>query len=199
LGCLAKFVANLDGRDMIAAMRLFLLALFGVLTIGPAHADQTDPRLDRLFENLRTGEGEDAETLVAEIQAIWSESQSDTVDLLSARAADAAAAGEKDLAASLLDHAIGLSPSFMQAYALRGSLRVSEGDQPGALSDFYRAIELEPRQFDVRIALGELAAAAGDKRAAYDHFQKALEWNPHEPHARARAASLRSAIDGSEI
>jgi tetratricopeptide (TPR) repeat protein len=184
---------------MIAAMRLFLIGLFASTAFGPAYADQTDPRLDRLFENLRTGEGEDAETIVAEIQAIWSDSQSDTVDLLGARAADAAAAGERDLATSLLDHAIGLSPSFMQAYALRGSLRLAEGDQPGALADFHRAIALEPRQFDVSIALGELAAAAGDKRAAYQHFQNALEWNPHESHARARAASLRPAIDGSEI
>ena len=184
---------------MIAAMRLFLLAILGATSFGPVYADQTDPRLDRLFENLRSGEGDDAQTIVAEIQAIWSDSQSDTVDLLSARASDAAAAGERDLAASLLDHAIGLSPSFMQAYALRGSLRLADGDQPGAIADFYRAIELEPRQFDVRIALGDLAAAAGDKRAAYDHFQKALEWNPHEPHARARAAALRSAIEGSEI
>lgn len=184
---------------MIEAMRLFLLILFGLAASGPANADQTDPRLDRLFENLRTGEGDEAETIIAEIQTIWSDSQSDTVDLLSARAEDAAAAGQRDLAASLLDHAIGLSPSFMQAYALRGSLRLADGDQAGALADFYRAIELEPRQFDVRIALGEIAAAAGDKRAAYDHFQKALEWNPHEEHARARAAGLRPAIDGSEI
>jgi len=179
-------------------MRLILFAIL-CLAAAPAAADQTDPRLDRLFQSLRTGAGGEAGAVAEMIQSIWNDSQSDTVDLLFARALAAQAAGERELAIALLDHAVGLAPSFMQAHALRGSLRLSAGDEAGALGDFMRAIELEPRQYDVRIALAEIMAANGDKRGAFEMLQKALEWNPHEAYALERARRLQAEINGSEI
>ena len=181
-------------------MRADYLALFASLAAATtASADQTDRRLDPLFEALRTGDGRSAEATAQQIQEIWRDSQSDTVDLLYARAEAATEAGHYDLAAALLDHAIGLSPSFAQAYALRGSVRLGAEDQVGAIADFTRAVDLEPRQFEARIALAEMMLASGDKRDAYDMLQKALEWNPHEQHARQRAAKLRDELDGQEI
>jgi tetratricopeptide (TPR) repeat protein len=182
-------------------MRLFLLPFLGALTVsaGPACADQTDARLDTLFEQLRTGDAADAEAVAAEIDAIWTDSASDTVDLLIGRALGSLEGGEVDLAKALLDHAVGLSPHFAQGYALRGAARSASDDQAGAIEDFSRAIELEPRHFEARIALAEIMLAGGDARGAYDMLQKALEWNPHEPHARERARTLRQKLDGREI
>lgn len=182
-------------------MRLFLFAFLGILAVsaGPASADQTDARLDALFEQLRTGDGEDAETIAAQIDALWTDSASDTVDLLIERALSGLETRNFDLAEALLDHAIGLSPHFAQGYALRGAARSALEDQAGAIADFSRAIELEPRHFEARIALAEIMLAGGDTRGAYDMLQKALEWNPHEPHARERARTLRQRLDGQEI
>ncbi len=181
-------------------MRAVLLALL-MATASPAGAlaDQTDARLDPLFEELRTGDGSGAEATVARIQEIWADAESDTVDLLFRRANASAEAGQYDLAAALLDHAIGLSPSFAQAYALRGAVRLTTNDQAGSIADFSKAVELEPRQFDASIALAEIILASGDKRGAYDMLQKALEWNPHEEHARERAKKLRDELNGQEI
>jgi len=182
------------------SMRTVFIAFFSATTaIGTAAADQTDVRLDDLFEELRTGDGVSAEATVERIQEIWRDSQSDTVDLLYNRAEAAITAENTDLAAALLDHAIGLTPSFAQAYALRGAVRLKLDDQSGSIADFTRAIELEPRQFEAAIALAEFALAGGDKRGAYSLFQKALEWNPHEPHARNRAKMLRDQLNGQEI
>ncbi len=182
-------------------MRLFLLVFLGFLanSAGPVLADQTDARLDALFEQLRAGDGEDAEAVAAEIDGIWTDSQSDTVDLLVTRALAGLEAQNFDLAEALLDHAVGLSPNFAQGYALRGAARSASDDQMGAIADFTRAIELEPRHFEARIALAEVMFAGGDERGAYDMLQKALEWNPHEPHARERARMLRQKLDGREI
>jgi tetratricopeptide (TPR) repeat protein len=176
-----------------------LVLLTGLALAGPAMADQTDPRLDVLFEELRTGDGSDAEGAVGRIQSIWADSQSDTVDLLVERATSAIEGDRFDLAAALLDHAIGLAPSFAQAYALRGSVRLSSDNAAGAIEDFTRAVDLETRHFDARIALAEIMLASGDKRGAYDMLQRALEWNPHEPHARNRARKLREELNGQEI
>lgn len=181
-------------------MRLFLLnfALAAGL-IQPAAADQTDSRLDPLFEELRAGGASDAEALVRQIVDIWSDSQSDTVDLLFARAEESLEAEKIELAIALLDHAIGLAPSFAQAYALRGAARLASDDMAGAIGDFTRTIELEPRQFEARIALAEILLAGGDRAAASAMLQKALEWNPHEEYARERARKLREELDGQEI
>jgi len=185
---------------MIMPMRASLFAIFAVLAVpSAALADQTDTRLDPLFEELRTGDARDADATVERIQAIWADSQSDTVDVLYERASAAAAAGALDLASALLDHALGLSPGFAQAYALRGAVRLRAENQAGSIADFSRAIELEPRQFEARVALAEIMLAGGDKRGAYDMFQKALEWNPHEAHARDRARKLLEQLNGQEI
>jgi len=181
-------------------MRSCFWAIFLLLPVSaPAYADQTDPRLDQLFEELRTGDARDADASAARIEEIWSDSQSDTVDLLYQRAVAAADAGEFGLAAALLDTATGLSPSFAQAYVVRGAIRLRLDDQPGSVEDFTRAIELEPRHFGARIALAEIMLAGGDERSAYEMLQRALEWNPHEQHARERARKLRNRLDGQEI
>ncbi|MEZ5891638.1 MAG: tetratricopeptide repeat protein [Parvularculaceae bacterium] len=182
--------------------RPFFFVLTGVLAalaFGPAAADQTDPRLDLLFEELRTGEAARAEENIARIIDIWSDSQSDTVDLLFERAEAAADNGAPDLAMALLDHVIGLAPHFSQGYALRGSLRLAAGDRDGAIEDFSTVLELEPRQFIVSSTLAEILLSNGAKREANEMFQKALEWNPHDEHAINRARALRREIDGQEI
>lgn len=181
-------------------MRLFPLTVFAFLAaFSGASADQTDPRLDSLFAELRTGDAYSAEETTGRIVEIWSDSQSDTVDLLFARAEESAAGGEFDLAVALLDHVVGLAPHFAQGYAMRGMIRLSQDDQEGAIADFSQVLDLEPRQFEVRMALAEILLANKAKRDAYDMYQKALEWNPHDEHARRRARSLRRELDGQEI
>ncbi|MEX6634407.1 tetratricopeptide repeat protein [Hyphococcus lacteus] len=185
-------------------MRMRLCALFSsflltVFAAVPAFADQTDPRLDHLFEELRVGDAIRAEENVSRIIEIWTDAQSDTVDLLYVRAELSANNGAFDLSLTLLDHIVGLAPNFAQSYALRGSVRLTQNDRAGAIEDFSRALELEPRQFVVRTTLAEILLAGGAKREAYDMFQKALEWNPHDENARDRARQLRREIDGQEI
>ncbi|WP_411818481.1 tetratricopeptide repeat protein [Hyphococcus sp. DH-69] len=185
-------------------MRTRICALFSGLFLAvfaafPALADQTDPRLDSLFEELRVGDAIRAEENVARIIEIWADSQSDTVDLLYQRAELSANNGAFDLSIALLDHIIGLAPNFAQSYALRGTVRLTQEDRAGAIEDFSRALELEPRHFLVRVTLAEILLAGGSKREAYEMFQKALEWNPHDENARDRARYLRREIDGQEI
>lgn len=178
---------------------LFCAILLGFTATLPAAADQTDPRLDGLFEELRVGDAIRAEENIARIIDIWSDSQSDTVDLLYARAELSANEGIFDLAHLLLDHVIGLAPNFAQGYALRGAVRLAQDDRAGAIEDFSKTLELEPRHFEVRTTLAEILLAGGDKYDAYDMFQKVLEWNPHDENARQRARVLRRELDGQEI
>lgn len=162
-------------------------------------ADQTDPRLDLLFEELRTGDAVRAEENVARIREIWATSGSDTVNLLYERAEHAFGLAEYDLALTLAGHVIGLSPNFSQGYALRGSIRLAADDRAGAIDDFSKTLELEPRHFEVRIILARILQANGALFDAYQMYQKVLEWNPHDDAARQQSRRLRRDIDGQEI
>ena len=181
-------------------MRFFLAILLSFVgVLGAASADQTDTRLDGLFEELRTGDTIRAEETIDRILAIWARAESDTVNLLYDRAKQSLDAGEVELALALLDHVVGLAPNFSQGYALRGVVLLSMDETGRALDDFDSVLRLEPRQFEVRIALAEIMLSGGDKRGAYEMLQKALEWNPHEDHARQRARALRRELEGQEI
>ncbi len=181
-------------------MRLLFCAisLFAAFA-APAAADQTDPRLDMLFEELRVGDAVSADENVQRIVEIWSDSSSDTVDLLYGRAEASIDIGELGLASALLDHVVGLAPNFAQGYALRGSVRLAQEERRGAMEDFSRALELEPRHFEVRMMLAGVLQAADEKRDAYEMYQKVLEWNPHDERAIQRARALRRELDGQEI
>ena len=178
-----------------------LLCVLSGLTVlaSTAAADQTDPRLDMLFEELRVGDAVRAEENVQRIVEIWSDASSDTVDLLYARAEASISGGELGLASALLDHVVGLAPNFAQGYALRGSVRLAQDEHKGAIEDFSRALELEPRHFEVRMMLAGVLHAADEKRDAYEMYQKVLEWNPHDERAIQRARALRRELDGQEI
>ncbi len=178
---------------------LILAAVVAASPFAAASADQTDPRLDLLFEELRTGEATRAEENVARIIEIWSDASSDTVDLLYDRAQQSLDADNQDLALALLDHVVGLAPNFAQGYALRGAVRLTSDDQAGAIEDFSKVLELEPRHFEVREALANILLASNAKPEAYDMFQKALEWNPHDENIRRRARALRRELEGQEI
>lgn len=178
-----------------------IIGIFSILlglTVSAA-ADQTDPRLDLLFEELRTGDAVRAEENVARILDIWADADSDTIDLLYSRAVATSAQGNHDLALMLLDHVVGMSPSFAQGYALRGDVRLASGDRAGAIRDYSKVLELEPRHFEVRAILGGLYLASGDKRFAYEMYQGFLEWNPHDENVRRATRALRRELDGQEI
>ena len=177
---------------------LIIFSAFAALW-GVAAADHRDPQLDALFEELRQGPAEDADGTIRRIMAIWADSDSDTVDLLYARAVQCVTDNDWALATALLDHAIGLSPNFAQAYVLRGVARNGGEDTNGASHDFLKSIELEPRHFAARMYLAEIAYRDGDKMAAYDMYQEVLRWNPHEPLAVERARALRDAMDRQDI
>lgn len=180
----------------VAAVVAFIGCVSGA---SPALADQYDARLDPLFAELQAGPAADAGARLTEIQRIWADSPSDTVDLLYARAMAGVDAGESRIAIDLLDHAIALAPHFAEAYVLRGALRRANADIPGATGDLSMAVALEPRHFLAHRMLAELCVLRGDKRGAYDHLQRALAANPHDASALAEVRRLARDVDGQDI
>ena len=130
-------------------MRLVLSALIAVLSVSSAAADQTDPRLDALFDALRapSGTAAEAEATQDRIEAIWYAPPETGIGLLFDRAVEALNAENPGLALTLLAHVNGLAPSYAEGWVLSGHAHSRSGDTGAAARAYAEAVRLEPRHF----------------------------------------------------
>lgn len=166
----------------------------------PSPEERQARDMSRLFDKLASAEDErEAQTAAAAILRRWSQSGSDTIDLLAARALAAEAAGAPKLAKALLDYVVALSPNWPEGFVRRARVMAAEGDVGGALADLETAARLEPKRFDALEALGTLAEKAGDKKRALDAFRKALALSPRNESVHKSEERLRIEVEGRDI
>lgn len=156
--------------------------------------------LARLFDRMRDADDErESQSAGAAILRHWSQSGSDTVDLLAARALAAEVAGAPSLARALLDYVVALSPNWPEGFVRRARVMASEGDVSGALADLETAARLEPKRFDALEALAALSEKAGDKKRALGAYRKALEIEPRNETVHKNEERLRIEVEGRDI
>lgn len=183
-------------------MRIWIAFLLFILTMaaGPAQADQSDPRLDRLFLQLaKATTPPEAQGVQKEIQSAWLRSGSDTVDVLMGRAAASLEAQDGATAKKLLDAVTEMRPGYAEVWFQRGALLVAVGSEPEALSDLMQAIELEPRHFPALVLAGKIAEDEGDKRTALERYRKAVVINPQLESTKRKIAALAAELEGKDI
>jgi hypothetical protein len=118
---------------MEAMRRSIFLVLSFLAVSGHAAADQRDPRLKALFNQLavvRTAP--EAGLLSAQISAVWQQSGSATSDLLMERSADAVEAQDFDTAMKLLNAVAEMMPEYAEVYFRRADLLVAYGQPAGS-------------------------------------------------------------------
>jgi tetratricopeptide (TPR) repeat protein len=156
--------------------------------------------MDRLYLRLEQAEDErEATGVAAAIVSRWSRSESDTTNLLAARAVAADAAGAPSLALRLIDYVVALSPQWSQGYALRAKMRAAHGDDNGAIADLETAATLEPKRFDALAALGALKEKSGDKKGALAAYRKSLAISPQQESIRKIEERLHIEVEGRDI
>ena len=105
-------------QPSMKTMRIWIAFLLFILTMAavPALADQSDPRLDRLFlQLLKATTPPEAQGVEKEIQSLWLRSGSDTVDVLMARAQASIEAQDVPTAKKLLVLSLSLIETTLQA------------------------------------------------------------------------------------
>jgi tetratricopeptide (TPR) repeat protein len=132
------------------------------------------------------------------VLAYWAHSGSATVDFLVLRADKAAGGGDMVTAKQLLDEAVGLAPTFAEAYARRSSLAFQRQDYPAALADLRAASELEPRHFVVWTALGAVFEALNRPADALRAYRAGLAVHPRFEPARQGEARMARLVEGVE-
>lgn len=169
---------------------IFLILSF-IAATGQAVADQKDPRLKSLFNQLASVRtAPEAGLLSAQISSIWEASGSATSDLLMLRSAEAVEAQDFDTGMKLLNAVAEMTPDYAEVYFRRADLLLRMDSPQEAATDLTKAVRLEERDFRAHALIGRLADNAGQASAALSAYRRALELNPMLESVIKRATEL---------
>ena len=166
----------------------------------PGMADQTDQRLDALFDTLRSSnDSAELSEVEASIWEIWHESGEADIDALMMEAGVLASSGNLPEAEKLYARIIELAPNFSEGWNRRATVRFYQQDYEGSLADIEQTLKLEPRHFGAIWGLGMILGLQQDYQRAILAFEKLLEIKPNARDARPRIELLREAMTEESV
>ncbi|MDZ7705600.1 MAG: tetratricopeptide repeat protein [Trueperaceae bacterium] len=171
---------------------------FAVLLPPSVPAAQDDPRLDRLFAELRElDKRRDARAreLQAHIWHIWYEHEDAAVNARMQSGLAALSQGRYADAVEAFTQAIERDPEFAEAWNRRATTYYLMERYEDSLADIERVLAREPRHFAALAGRGLLPARTGRPRAALEAFERALEINPHLDGVYVETIRLRARLD----
>ncbi len=191
------------------AARELIFVFVGLLFVSPtlaapqAVAPTAQPaakELDTLFASLaKATTDEDAKPIEEQIEALFLQSNSPSVDLLMTRAAASLHDGDTDTAKKLLDAVTGIAPDYAEAWHQRARLEAAAGQDEPALVSFQKTVTLNPRQFVALAELGNMLEEYGAKPAALATLRKALALDPHYEGLDRHVQQLAREVEGEKI
>jgi tetratricopeptide (TPR) repeat protein len=182
-------------RNLFLIAPLLLLASFGL-----AHAEQRGEALDRLFVSLQNASSPSAARLTErEIEGLWRQSGSESIDLLLSRAGAAASMGEEKIALRLLDRIVNLAPEFAEGWNKRATLHYLMGDYQNSMRDIEVTLRLEPRHYGALAGLSLIMESYGESAKAAEAYRAALSINPFLEGNKERLRALEDAEKGRGI
>ena len=183
-------------------MNRILILVFSLvlLTTQPTSARQDDPRLDQLFGQLHVTENtEKAAIIQSAIWNIWTESGSDSVDLLLKQGIAAMHTSNHQAALQIFSTIIKIDPGFAEAWNKRATLHYLMGDFARSILDIEKTLDLEPRHFGALTGLGSIYEAMDEKPLALDAYRRALAVNPRLNGAARSIKTLEKDVEGRGI
>lgn len=169
------------------------------LGLSPARADQSDPRLDMLFEQLQAADAETAVAIDAEIWRIWSRSGDQRLDAIMREGVIAMQQRNWEKAEAAFTTLVVEAPYFAEAWNKRATLYYLMGRLEDSIRDCAKVLSLEPRHYGTLSGLGLIHAALGDAAKAVEWLERALEVNPHMADVKTNLESIREQMKGRRI
>ena len=184
-------------RRLSIALLLLALALGPPLAADAARADQSDARLDGLFERLKAAtEPAEGKAIEVRIWDIWLRTDEPQAARLMAEGIEAMSRGAYADALDRFDRLVELAPGFAEAWNKRATVHYLMGNHAASVADIIRTLELEPRHFGALSGLGLIYLDLGESAAALRSFEAALAIDPHLEGVRERVEELRRRVRG---
>jgi tetratricopeptide (TPR) repeat protein len=129
----------------------------------------------------------------------YSESGSDTADLLLRRARQAIGVQNYSDALKILDTTIALLPDWAEGWNARATARYLEDDYKGSMADIAQTLKREPKHLGALMGMGMILEARDKREEALKVYERVLEVAPHWRNAQEAADKLKAALAGSEL
>lgn len=156
--------------------------------------------LDQLFADLkRSTNNNAAERLTGQIWRQWSDSGSDSINLMMEWAQRAM--GSRNFAAALdtLDQVVLLAPDFSEGWNKRATLHFMMENPVKSMADIERTLALEPRHFGALAGMAEIFRARGEDALALKAYERALEVYPMMRGAQEAVGELSDTLAGDKL
>lgn len=163
-------------------------------------AQRKQAELDRLLGLLKhTSNAKEAGKISRQIQGLWAQSGSDTIDLLMQWAEDGINSKNYSLALDFLDNVVALKPDYSEGWMRRAAVHMQLNDLKLAMFDLHEALQLEPRNYNALALVGSIMEMTGRKELALKAYEDALVYYPQMRRAQERVGELLDAETGSAI
>ena len=158
--------------------RILLCAAALVFSAGAA-ADQNDPRLEDLFNQLRAAADQVQAAPVEElIWQIWMEHEDSNVENQMQIGIQQMNFGDSAAALATFDRLVEAAPDFAEAWNKRATIHYLLGNYAASEADIVKTLQLEPFHFGALSGRGLVLIAQGKFEEARKAFSRALEVNP---------------------
>ena len=182
--------------SLILAVALAVIVPAGL----PAIADQKDPRLDKLFIQLKDpATVETARSIEAEIWGIWMQSGDDKVDALMAIGVARLNGADYDRALDAFTEMVRLAPNFAEGWNKRATTLYLMGRFADSIKDVEKVLALEPRHFGALSGLGLCYAQLNKDKEALNAFERAATVDPNVPGLKLRIDELKKRLANESI
>ena len=163
-------------------------------------AQKKQAELDHLLAVLkRTANQKEAAKISRQIQGLWSQSGSDTIDLLMQWAEDGINQQDYAMALDFLDNVVALKPDYAEGWARRAAVHVQLNDLTLAMSDLHRSLSLEPRNYNALFLVGSILEMTGRNKLALHAYEDALKIYPQMQRAQKRVGDILEDQTGQAI
>ena len=164
--------------------RISLIIFLIFLMVSISQADQNDPKLEILFNDLSQTQSEmKAQPILLEIWSIWSVA----IDTKTQEKFDAGnqlmSKRQYDESILMFSDAINLQPTFAEAWNKRATVNYIIGNYEESISDIFSTLELEPRHFGALDGLAQIYMLQNKYFKAAQVYRKILEILPYNKKA----------------
>ncbi|MGH1349804.1 MAG: tetratricopeptide repeat protein [Methyloligellaceae bacterium] len=155
--------------------------------------------LKRLYYKLQHAEdSKNANTIEKEIEGVWLESGSHTVNLLMQRALRSQSENKNTVCLHLLNEIVTIAPGYQTGWYRRALIHFNNGNYSLALIDIRQVLALDPHNFKAIYGLGLILQEVGNKKSALRVFKKLLAIHPHYEDAKKAVEQLTIEVEGQD-
>jgi tetratricopeptide (TPR) repeat protein len=165
----------------------------------PPAKTPAEERADLYARLAASKDADETGGIITKLLHSYSESGSDTADLLLRRARQAIGVENYADALKILDTTVALQPDWAEGWNARATVRYLDDDYKGSMADIAQTLKRDPKHLGALMGMGMILEAREKREDALKVYERVLEIAPHWHNAQEAADKLKAALAGSEL